>query len=542
MRFIIQDYLESLLERQELDAILPDLLRAKSFEVVKLAFRGEVEHGVDIAAYGEEDGEEVLYLIQVKAGDIDKQMWDAGPNSVRATLNNLLDVPFQDLTDPRLRDAEKKAILAHNGGIRENIRARFNGYLDAEFTPRMNFERWGIDRLANDVEKYLLNERILPKSYQRLLKRSLVFLDVPDYNLEDFKKLIKSVLPASKRISKQQRQRFFGFTRIILELIHKQCEEQNDISPSLEAYEYTLLTIWGWMYSRNLFSKKISEEFIKTYIRYVATLIEWFKKIEPALQIQDGLAYIGAEQVEYPMRTFKVIGNISLLSIILAYDFTETMADLYKESIEALRNLLKNNNSRHRPLLDNHSIDIFLGMWAFILVGRIEIPRDWLEDIFEHLVIRKRIYNRLPEMNNNIDAVIEFEATDERPIGYVDSSSTLIYMLFEFCLVLDAEDVYLKYRPEFEDVNLQIWYPPDNVEEILYEREVHEGDTEVVIRLPESFEDFRLDVEARHNRDKSDYSPIQNGAPAILLLANKYFRTPVFPFWWRAFIYQRGSE
>ena len=542
MRFIIQDYLESLLERQELDAILPDLLRAKSFEVVKLAFRGEVEHGVDIAAYGEEDGEEVLYLIQVKAGDIDKQMWDAGPNSVRATLNNLLDVPFQDLTDPRLRDAEKKAILAHNGGIRENIRARFNGYLDAEFTPRMNFERWGIDRLANDVEKYLLNERILPKSYQRLLKRSLVFLDVPDYNLEDFKKLIKSVLPASKRISKQQRQRFFGFTRIILELIHKQCEEQNDISPSLEAYEYTLLTIWGWMYSRNLFSKKISEEFIKTYIRYVATLIEWFKKIEPALQIQDGLAYIGAEQVEYPMRTFKVIGNISLLSIILAYDFTETMADLYKESIEALRNLLKNNNSRHRPLLDNHSIDIFLGMWAFILVGRIEIPRDWLEDIFEHLVIRKRIYNRLPEMNNNIDAVIEFEATDERPIGYVDSSSTLIYMLFEFCLVLDAEDVYLKYRPEFEDVNLQIWYPPDNVEEILYEREVHEGDTEVVIRLPESFEDFRLDVEARHNRDKSDYSPIQNGAPAILLLANKYFRTPVFPFWWRSVIYQQEDE
>ena len=267
MRFIIQDYLESLKEREELDALLPDLLRAKGFEVVKLAFRGEVEHGVDVAANGKENDEDFLFLIQVKAGDIDQQMWDAGPNSVRATLNNLLDVPFEDLSDPRLRDAEKRAILAHNGGVRENIRTRFNGYLNDEFTKRMDFERWGLDRIANDVEKYLLNERILPKRYQRLLKRSLVFLDVPDYDLKDFKVLIKAVLPTTRRISKQKRQRFFGFTRLILELIHKQCAEQNNISPSLEAYEYTLLTIWGWMQSRNKFSTKIRGEFIKTYTR-----------------------------------------------------------------------------------------------------------------------------------------------------------------------------------------------------------------------------------------------------------------------------------
>ena len=38
MRFIIQDYLESLREREELDTLLPDLLRSKGFEIVKLAF------------------------------------------------------------------------------------------------------------------------------------------------------------------------------------------------------------------------------------------------------------------------------------------------------------------------------------------------------------------------------------------------------------------------------------------------------------------------------------------------------------------------
>ena len=46
MRFIVQDYLAHIKERDELDEILPDLLRSMGFRIVKLAFRGEVEHGV----------------------------------------------------------------------------------------------------------------------------------------------------------------------------------------------------------------------------------------------------------------------------------------------------------------------------------------------------------------------------------------------------------------------------------------------------------------------------------------------------------------
>jgi len=48
MGFLVQDYLRGLKERDEMDAILPDLLRAMGMQIVKLAFRGEVEHGVDI--------------------------------------------------------------------------------------------------------------------------------------------------------------------------------------------------------------------------------------------------------------------------------------------------------------------------------------------------------------------------------------------------------------------------------------------------------------------------------------------------------------
>lgn len=544
MLFLVQDYLASLKEREELDAILPDLLRAMGFQIVKLAFRGEVEHGVDIAAIGQEDGETALYLIQVKAGDIDATLWDSGPNAVRPTLNNLLDVPFEDLTQPRLQQARRQTILAHNGHLRENIRERFNGYVRDQFSPPMAFARWDLDELAKLFQEHLLNERILPKEHQRLLKRALVFLDVPDYDLGDFKQLVREFLPDIERLRRPRRSKVFGFIRLVLAMIRAECQDLNNLSPALVAYEYALLSIWGWMRRNGFFQEPVVEEFARTYSQYLQLLLEWAEKIAPALRVPTGLAFGGTyELVEYPMRTFEVIGNLGLLATALTYLPDSEFKDRHlQRAMELLVNTIETNPARHKPLLDDHSIDIFLGMWPLILTGYTDLARWWLRDVLEHLVIRKKLYKRLPELSNRIDAVIEYEATNERPVGYVDSSSTLIYMLFEFCLLLDVEEFYLNYREAFEGIIFQVWYPPENIEEIVYSREVFEGDTEVIHGLPANFEDFRLDVQARHKFDRMDYSPIAKGLPAILLLANKHFRTPVFPFWWRASVFAQTNE
>lgn len=544
MLFLVQDYLASLREREELDAILPDLLRAMGFQIVKLAFRGEVEHGVDIAAIGQEDDGTVLYLIQVKTGDIDAAMWDSGPNAVRPTLNNLLDVPFEDLTQPRLQHARRQAILAHNGHLRENIRERFNGYIQDHFSPHMAFTRWDLDELAKLFQQHLLHERIVPRQHQRLLKRTLVFLDVPDYDLSDFKQLVRELLPQVSRLTRQRRSRVFGFIRLVLAMIRAECQGLNDLSSALVAYEYALLSIWGWMRQNDFFQRPVMEEFGNTYVLYLQLLLEWAEKIAPALSVRAGLAFSGTcGPVEYPLKTFEVISNLGLLATALAYlPDSELKRQSLQRAIELLASAIWANPARHRPLLDNHSIDIFLGMWPLVLTGHADFARWWLRDILEHLVVRHRYYGRLPELYNRVDAVIEYEATGERPVGYVDSSSTLIYMLLEFCLLLGAEELYRDCHERFEGVSLQVWYPPEDVEEVIYSREVTDGDTEVIHEVPTSFEKFRLDVRARHQLDSMEYSPIGRGLPAILLLANKHFRTPVFPFWWRAPVFARADQ
>lgn len=540
MQFILHDYIANLREREELDAILPDLLRAMGYQIVKLAFRGEVEHGVDIAAVRKQNGSWILSLFQIKRGDIDQNNWDIGPNSVRTTLNNLLDVPFEDLTQRRLREAKREVILVHNGILRQNIKDRFDGYLQREFLSAMEYDRWDLDRLVHYAQQYLFNERILPSAEeQQLLKRTLMFIDVPDYDLVDFKKLVQSILVDTVRLHKAQRNRVFGVLRLVLAMVLHRCKEPtvNNLSPALLAHENAVLALWGWMYRNSLWERAVAEEFTQTFIRYLEVLREWIRKIAPALLVQDGLSLnASSELVEYPLRTFEVIGHLGLLvAVLYSGEQSESTAEGATQFAQLLVQTIHNNNSRHRPLLDNHAIDIFMGMHGLILAGYHEVARSWLKDLLEHLLIRWNVHKRLPELRNDIDLVIEYEATGQRPIGYTDSSSTLLYMLFELCLLFGEDELYSQYVSAFQDVGYQVWYPPSDVEKILYSQEVFGGATEVISELPEDLEKFWLDVQARHQQfDSLDFSPFERNFPVMLLIASRHFRTPVFPIWWRS--------
>jgi hypothetical protein len=277
---------------------------------------------------------------------------------------------------------------------------------------------------------------------------------------------------------------------------------------------------------------------------YLLVLIKWAEKLSPAIAIQNGLFFGGSEEkVEYPLRTYKTICNLGFLS--LAFNNlpdSDFKTKHLKTVSELLISTIVNNPSSQRPLLDNQIIEIFFGFCGLANAGKVDIAKRWITGIFENLSIRKRYMNRLPELYNNLNSVIEYEATDERPIEYQDSSSTLIYFLFELCLILNCKDVYNSFRTEFLDINFQVWYPPENVEDLLYLQEIHEGDTETINHLPENFDDFLADVEARHLNDKTSCYFQSNSLPIMQLLACKHYRTPIFPLWWRSILFDANDN
>lgn len=537
--FIIHDFLTNLKERDELDTILPDLLRAMGFQIVRLAFRGEAEHGVDIAATKKEGGKLALYLFQVKAGHIDRQLWNTDQNSVQQTLDDLLLVRFEDLTQPELRLAKRKAVLVHNGILRKNVQERFNGYLDIKFKPYMDFDRWDLDKLSGYFQQYLFNERLLPKEYQLLMRKTLTSLTTNNPDLNGFFQIVQELTNVTKKLSIKELERTFSLINLLLAIVSKNCADNNNLTPAIAAQEYALLKLWGWLYRNKLFNLANLEKFKNCFQQYLEVLTNWVHKLAPALNMHEGLFYGNTfELVEYPLRTFQVISNLGFLCI--AQTLMANQLDLNQSlqtNIELLKKTILNNPSRHRPLLDNHSIDIFLGIYALYLSGQKDIAEYWLSDLFKYLEARKNLQGRLPELYNNLEAVVEYEATNERPIGYEDSSSFLLYMLYEFCLLLNNENLYVRYQSSFKNTNLQVWYPPPEVEPDLYSKEIFDGDTETSIRLRTSFKEFFLDMQARHKTfDKKSFTPIEQGFPVILLLASKHYRTPIFPFWWRELI------
>ena len=94
MKLIIKEYLSSLRERDELDAVLPDLLSQLGLNVYSRPGRGTRQDGVDVGAVGKLDGEpEKVYLFTIKAGDLTRKSWNDGtPQAVRPSLEEIQDV------------------------------------------------------------------------------------------------------------------------------------------------------------------------------------------------------------------------------------------------------------------------------------------------------------------------------------------------------------------------------------------------------------------------------------------------------------------
>src|SRR5687768_15576197 len=95
MKLIIREYLASLRERGELDAILPDLLSQIGLNVFSRPGRGTRQDGVDVAAVGKMGGKntkEKVYLFSIKPGDLTRRDWSGGSiQDLRPSLIEILD-------------------------------------------------------------------------------------------------------------------------------------------------------------------------------------------------------------------------------------------------------------------------------------------------------------------------------------------------------------------------------------------------------------------------------------------------------------------
>ena len=203
MRMMLRDYLASLRERDELDAILPDLLSELGYTVYSRPSRGTRQHGVDVAAVGPDNR---LHLFSIKRGNLTRAEWDGdSAQALRPSLNEIRDVYIPFHLPEAYRSLKVVICLCLGGDVQEQVRSSVSGYTRENATDRISYDEWNGDRIAQYIEEGLLGEGLLTGRMRSSFRKAVAMLDEPDTSFAHFSAFVAALLAEAEGASGKAR-------------------------------------------------------------------------------------------------------------------------------------------------------------------------------------------------------------------------------------------------------------------------------------------------------------------------------------------------
>ncbi|WP_233899225.1 hypothetical protein [Tenacibaculum piscium] len=566
---IVREYLASLKEDSELDYLFPILLNIMGFRIIQTAkeSKGQSQYGKDIIAVGkDENGIKHKWYFELK-GYSDKDITQANyskADGIRESIIEAKDTFFKDSTIPGFNDLPIKIVVVHNGVLKTNIRDTFEGFISREFKEG-EFERWDIYYLTDIFSKYLFNENLLSdEASNRLFKKTLAFLDSPDNEYLEFKELVTIQFNKVENIKSRAFKKLFATLNLLNSIIFHYSKENNYLVPAKECSKFLILKTWNWILENNLQNKKpVVKEYKKLLKGQFKIFDKYFQKTFSIAKIENGLySEYGAfyEKIGYPIRCFEYLDDIIYYCRLRSTVFeSKQIKRLKNKQKDLLIELIDNNSGFNRPLFDNHSIPI-IQLFLFFSDKNCLRQKDvaFLGGYFQLTIANLRIekfkHNRLPELHNRINPIIEFIATGDKPDEYCDSSSILLAILLEICVVFNSENLFKEILSFINDnLSLQIVSIDSNkynVEKLLFEKHLHNEyfvdciervqDGLKLLKNEADFNEFKKSVIEKKETTNSYETDIL-GLSCIRYLAHSYFKNEILPEEWRDLISEKQN-
>lgn len=568
MRLVIREYLSMLKESGELDAMLPDLLFCMDIEPISKAQVGVRQYGVDVAGVGpdpDDGGKRKLFLFTVKQGDIDRRSWDGGdPQAVRPSLDEILDVYLQRHVDTEHQPLPKKIIVCCNGDMKQAVEPNWRGYKDrhAELGV-VEFDFWRGDRLAALIERHFLDEYLFPESAQKQMRKTIALADQNEDEPRHFYALIHDTLferdlptdgtPSARR----KRQHALRLLNLSLNIVFHWCREADNLRPALLCAERAVLLAWDWMRQGELFECRTTrKEFESLLFTHLDVVHAYIKKLAPLCLVRDGLFGLGADELEYPLRTFDTIGIlglhcVALKTLALAVEDDGARQNLdqrAQETAQVLAALIANNPVAATPMYDGHAIDIVLGLLALSSSGLQAQAAGWVENLGVRICVAYQLGRNFPISTDSYDDLVAMHVDQAPPKEKLMELSTLLPTLAHWHAVLDLPEPYAGFRNAvtsiFSETNLQLWFPDESTEDHLYrENAGRTGAMLHSIQLPETLAELKTHI-LRLHRKRSAFESLScfaQGWPILGLIASRHFRTPVIPAYWQEAVSEDSS-
>jgi hypothetical protein len=557
VKLIIRQYLASLRERDELDAVLPDLLSESGFLVYSRPGRGTVQHGVDIAAVGKDkkDGERKLFLFSVKQGDLTRQAWDgSGPQSLRSSLNDVQDAYIPSRVPSEYKDLKVVICLCFGGDMQEQVRSSVEGYIAQHTTERLSFQEWNGDRLAELLLQGLLREKVLPKTLRTSFQKAVALVDEPDVAYRHFVDLVRQL----RRSASNSKSRILASRQIYLCLwiLFVWARDADNLESPYLASEIALLETWYLL--RPSLGKETKEakslgividQLIRLHVLIAATFFE--QKIFPHIEKRHAIsvAIKTRNSADVNQKLFELIGRLGMTGLWLRW-FSDLQTSPDESNENALMivtqwgangfKLIANNPSLLCPLADEQAIDITL--FLLLAAANPDVHRDianWLREIVSRMDFTLRTHGKYPCVYRDYTDLAEHPKDPSSEYRKESTSGSILIPLLSAWLSAFNDGKSLQTLVELKGsilshCTLQLWLPDDETEGELYTGGRGHGIALTDLPMTENGDTlFETILEACERRDSfKRLSPIRTRFWPIVLLACRHYRHPVPPQFW----------
>ncbi len=553
MKLIIRQYLAGLRERNELDAVLPDLLSQMGLTVYSRPGRGTRQDGVDVAAVGSIDGgPEKVYVFSIKSGDLTRKEWDGDTvQSLRPSLNEIIDAYIPNRIPPEHKDKEVVICATFGGDVQEQVRPQLVGFMAQNSkVGRISFEEWNGDKLAHLIQSHFLREDLIGDEGRSDLRKALALLDEPEASFEYFANLVRGIDGSFS--NDDDRVRGLRQLSVCLWILFTWSRDADNLECAYRASELALLH--GWNICRAFAGKKTkaseaaSAAFIAIFQVYRQITSTYLAKIAPHLRQEHALssAVRGGSSIDVNLKLFDLLGRLaiggiwSFSALLKTNEQDSERAALLEEvsaATAAIRLLISTNPTLCAPLKDDQAIEIGLAVCLLLSndEGR-EVLRSWLSEMLRRINFAFAANEKYPSVLDSYSELLDHPVSKEPKYRENATSAAILYpVLAQVAAILEEDAIFQSAERLQTEVlphcNFQLWFPDDVSEENLYSNKELHGIALTDIKLQGGRTAFleMISGEIAQFPQCFALSCVKNGWWPLVLVACRHFRLPVPP-------------
>ena len=556
MKLIFVEYLASLKERGELDLIIPDLLSELGYTVISRPAIGTKQHGVDVAAVGEHsEGVQTLFLLSIKPGDLRRSNWDSGPQALRPSLNEILDVYIRNHVPTQYASLPVCIVLCLGGGLHEDVRSNVVAFMKNNTTDRITFALWNGDRLADHLLSGVLRENALPRTWQSDFRKSVALLDEPNVSFGHFCRFVSGIANACEPDAST---RLTAIRQIYLGVwtLYVWAREADNIESAYRSSERALLISWPLIKDYLAGKSKEAQQLIESMERLISlhSIIadDYISNyIQPRAHLLHGLTLSVPSQssLDVNLRMFDLFGRVGARGLWLLRALrcigpngnAEVEKGIRKQlhsTAKLLADILQNNPILCTPIKDNQAIDINIACLFLNKVGCNQVVQNWVQSIARATQFAYNSHRHYPCVFDDYRDLVDHPRKDPEYRTEATAASILVPTLAVWAAITDDTDTLGALADfasgPYSHSTLQLWYPGSDTEEHVFASSTKQGLAAIDIKIGRNCQEMLAGVKSEcfASPGFSSLSVLEYGLWPLLITASRHHRVPVPPHLW----------